>query len=586
MRPWTTFLAAPAALILLIVSPTFADNIWDTGNDGVTWDNEHWRIKTTTLEQGDYHARMSLANGYLGINVASAGPFFESDIPAGGDNINGWPLFQRRQTFATIAGFYDSQPTTNSTNFPWLYQYGYDSVISGVPHWSALAIEANGNILDATVNESQISNYRSTLDVGAGGLMTWEYTWTPPNTTPIEVTYSMFVHKVHINRAAVRLQLKAREDIDVTVIDVLHGDCAVRTDFVGGDLDGNSSVYSAVNPWGLPDVKAYIYSTLEADQYADLSTRQLYLDERVLGTNASSKAQSISVSLKAETSAVVTKYIGAASSDSFDDPQEKARNASLTGAETGFEDLLKSHTEEWQSIMTLDSVDNYSHPNNTQPEDRYRMELHITAITNPFQLLQNTLSENALGNASDAHDLDTFSIPVGGLGSDSYGGQVFWDADVWMAPGLMVTHPFAALQIVKKRKAQFAQAQRNVQTAYQSSQNPDKFRSSGAVFPWTTGRFGNCTASGPCYDYEYHINGDIGLMLYNWLSVSGDWDGFKEDYWPIHESIAEFYYDLLDFNISGTGQWELLNATDPVSTFTSILPICAHEWYRMNMRTT
>lgn len=48
-------------------------------------------------------------NWILGLSVAALGPFFEVDTPVNGDDINGWPLFSKRQTFATISGFFDQQ---------------------------------------------------------------------------------------------------------------------------------------------------------------------------------------------------------------------------------------------------------------------------------------------------------------------------------------------------------------------------------------------------------------------------------------------------------------------------------------------
>jgi hypothetical protein len=103
-------------------------DIYETRFDGVSWDNANWQLTTTTLDQGHYQARASVANGYHGINVASLGPFFETDTPVNGDMINGWPLFNPRQTFATIANFWDSQeytngPFDNGTNSPWLVSF-------------------------------------------------------------------------------------------------------------------------------------------------------------------------------------------------------------------------------------------------------------------------------------------------------------------------------------------------------------------------------------------------------------------------------------------------------------------------------
>lgn len=127
-------------------------SICETRFANVTWDNAAWEVKTANLDQGHYQSRLSIANGYLGINVAAAGPFFEQDVQVAGDNVNGWPLFSQRQTFATIAGFFDEQPMTNGTNFQWLDQYGGESVISGVPHWSGIILDLGaGTYLDASV---------------------------------------------------------------------------------------------------------------------------------------------------------------------------------------------------------------------------------------------------------------------------------------------------------------------------------------------------------------------------------------------------------------------------------------------------
>ena len=145
------------ATTLLTTSSLAHGHNYTTRFNGTTWDDDNWRLTTTNLDQGHYQSRMVLANGYLGINLAAVGPFFEVDTPVNGDNINGWPLFGRRQTFATVSGFWDSQPTTNGTNFEWLNQYGGESVISGVPHWSGLHVKVGGEVLGASVPAGQIS---------------------------------------------------------------------------------------------------------------------------------------------------------------------------------------------------------------------------------------------------------------------------------------------------------------------------------------------------------------------------------------------------------------------------------------------
>ena len=537
--------------------------VYDTRFKGVTWDDATWTIRTTNLDQGHYQSRMSLANGYFGINVAALGPFFEVDSPVAGDAISGWPLFDRRQTFATIAGFYDSQPTTNGTNFQWLLQYGGESVISGVPHWAGLHVEVGNDVLTASTPASQISNFQSSLEI-QNGLLTWAYTWTPSSGAAIDIEYSAFVHKLYLNQAAVQLTMTSKTNQTVTVIDVLNGDCAVRSDAVGsGYVKNQTTIWSAVSPHWLYDIHGYIYSTMIGDSSTNMASRSQYSTKSIIGGNSSSIAQAIKVGLRADAPASVAKFVGAASSDAFIDPEAVASGASAAASAQGYQALLASHSAEWQSIMTSDSVEDYSDPTTgLLPDDPDVIELSITAVTNPYHLLQNTIGTNALGEVANTSAIDVNSIAVGGLGSDSYAGWIFWDAEVWMAPGLVAAFPEAAKGIPAYRVSKFAEAQKNMKTAYQSSKNKTDFSEGSAVFPWVSGRFGNCTAAGPCFDYEYHLNGDIGLEIYNYFVATGDSVYFENDLLPIYDGTAQLYADILKKNRTDGTYW-LYNATDP-----------------------
>ncbi|KKA25316.1 acid trehalase [Rasamsonia emersonii CBS 393.64] len=541
-------------------NPGNASQTYETRFPGVTWDQHNWRLTSTVLDQGHYQSRGSIANGYVGINVASAGPFFELDTPVDGDVINGWPLFSRRQTFATIAGFYDEQPRTNGTNFPWLYQYGGESVISGVPHWSGLVLDlGDGNYLDATVDSSTISDYSTVYDYKAG-ILSWSYTWTPKgNKGSFKINYSLFAHKLYVNQAVVRLDITPSTNTNATVVNVIDGYSAVRTDFVGSGKDGDA-IYSAVRPWGISNVTAYIYTVLDGSNGVDLSSSAIVNNKPYIHTNDSSIAQAVNVGFRSGKTVTITKFVGAASSDAFPNPQQTAKDAALTAKKKGYDALLHSHVAEWAAVMPDESVDDFTFPENgTLPQDPFIIESAITAVVNPYYLLQNTVGENALKEISNA-PVNEWSISVGGLTSDSYAGLIFWDADLWMHPGLAAAFPKAAQRIPNYRVAKYQQARRNVKTAFTSSKNETWFSDSAAVYPWTSGRYGNCTGTGPCWDYEYHLNGDIGLSLINQWVASGDTKTFQESYFPIYDSIATLYADLLQPN--GT-HWTLTNMTDP-----------------------
>lgn len=550
----------------------------------MTWDDDHWLLSTTTLDQGHYQSRGSIANGYLGINVASVGPFFELDVPVSGDVINGWPLYSRRQTFATIAGFFDYQPTTNGSNFPWLNQYGGESVISGIPHWSGLILDlGDGNYLDATVDNKTITDFRSTYDFKSG-VLSWSYTWTPKcNKGSFNITYRLFAHKLHVNQAVVDMEITPSQGSEATVVNVIDGFSAVRTDFVESGQD-NGALFSAVRPWGISNVTAYVYTNLTASAGVDLTSRALVNDKPYVHSNESSIAQAVDVKFRANETVRITKFVGAASLDAFPNPQQTAKQAVSAAMGAGYMGSLQSHVEEWASILLDGSVDSFVDPATGKlPDDDHILNSQIIAVANTYYLLQNTVGKNAIKAVSGA-PVNVDSISVGGLTSDSYAGLVFWDADVWMQPGLVASHPEAAQRVTNYRTKLYPQALENINTAFTSSKNRTTFSPSAAIYPWTSGRFGNCTGTGPCWDYQYHLNGDIGLsLMYQWIA-SGDTKTFREQHFPIYDSVATMYSNIVQRNGSS---WTLTNMTDPVRLTTWVLRTSKLiNFLRMNMPTT
>ncbi|KAJ5961169.1 uncharacterized protein N7479_008319 [Penicillium vulpinum] len=534
----------------------FSNNVYKTGFDGVTWDEDNWLLSSTNLEQGRFESRGSVANGYLGINVASAGPFFEIDSD---DSINGWPLFSRRQSFATISGFFDSQPTTRSSNFPWLSQYGGDSVISGVPHWAGIILDVGDDTyLDANVDNKTIANFRTTYDFKAG-ILVWSYKWTPRgNKGSYQITYRLLTHKLYVNQAMVEMEIIPTMGSNATIVNVIDGASAVRTDCVEIGED-NGAIFSAVRPNGMANVTAYVYANLTGSPNVNLSSQRIVSDKPYVHSHNSSIAQAVDVNFKPGQVVRVIKYVGGASTDAFDDPKQTAKEVVSAAMSNGYVKSLGTHIAEWEKLMPESSVDHYAFPNGTLPADSHIIDSAVISVANTYYLLQNTVGKNGVKEAAGA-PVNVDSISVGGLTSDSYGGQIFWDADVWMQPGLVASHPEASERFTNYRVARYAQAQENMKTAFSGSKNKTHFSPSAAIFPWTSGRFGNCTATGACWDYEYHLNGDIGISMVNQWVTSGNTKLFKQEHFPIYDSVATLYADLLVRNGS---YWTLTNMTDP-----------------------
>lgn len=442
-----------------------------------------------------------------------------------------------------MSGFYNSQKNTTRTNFPELLLNGGESVIAGIPNWPNLIVQAGGATLDAAVDNSTISDFVSTRSL-KNGLQTWNYTWTPSGDTSFGIAYEMFMDRSQPNVAAIRLSITPSASTNVTITDLLDGRGAVRSDPHATGVNG-STIYSAVSPHWLGNITAWIFSTVESSAF-DASSGRNASDDFYLPSNQT-VGQSWDAALSAGNTVTVTKYVGIASSDGFQDPETTARQASANASSTGFDALFQGSAAAWATLLDENLVDDYTLPNGSLPEDPNIVDMQIISKANAHYLLQNLLPEDGSG-------LNRWSVSVGGLGSDSYAGLVFWDADIFMAPGVAVAHPKYATQIPNYRVATAPQAARNAQQY--------NFSSEAILYPWTSGRYGNCTGTGPCVDYQYHINSDIFLNNIVYWRITGDDSWFRNNAIPVNDGVVQMFSELVYDNTT-VGGYSINNMTDP-----------------------
>lgn len=137
--------------------------------DFVNWDDSTYTLTSTRPFPGSFQAWIPQSNGcanssciplrstlisfrrYIGLGQASLGPFYEASAK---NDTEGWMLFSPRQTFATITGFWDAEESG-------------DSVISGIPHFTDLLVEACGSVLNGSVDVSEISDFSSSISLYA-----------------------------------------------------------------------------------------------------------------------------------------------------------------------------------------------------------------------------------------------------------------------------------------------------------------------------------------------------------------------------------------------------------------------------------
>lgn len=467
--------------------------------------------------------------------------------PSGPSPVGGWPLDNPRKSFATISGFFNVQENASRTNYPWLQQYGWDSFIAGVPHPTGLYFAFNGTTLDATVSNATISNFftKHSFKTGIGE---WAYTWTPENCgAAFNVSYLALFSRARPNVLAVKATITPTEDVRGTVTDLLDGRSADRSYLNVKGLDNDSdTIYTSVHPDNLPNTSAWIVSGANfSNAYTDLSSRTK-VDGSIDPDSDSTVGQAYNIILKEREPATFYKFVGIASTDKFENPEEIARESQESARQDGWDALVQETATAWAEIMPSELVDDFTDPVTGElPHNPDVQVLQITSVVNAYYLLQNLMPEGS--------GLNDESISVGGLTSDAYGGLRFWDADYWMAPGLNIAFPNFSKQISNLRVKQFDQALDNA--AFNSLPN------GSALYSWTSGRYGNCTGTGPCVDYQYHLNPDIVFNMIQEFNVTKNETAFAPARRVI-DAIAIAMSSLLKFNETAQ-KWDIRNSTDP-----------------------
>jgi trehalose/maltose hydrolase-like predicted phosphorylase len=431
-------------------------------------------------------------------------------------------------------------------------------------------VVAGSQVLNASVSNSTISAFESRMDY-QNGLRTWKYTWSPPGADfSVDVEEEALVSRNRPNVAAIELRLTARRidrtgwswlglnghrfrsrpnTYSIQLRDILDGRSAVRSFLGEKGSNSSTSIYVANHPDGKPDVTAWTVSTANVSNgYTDESSRSVVYPEDPSGMSI---AQQWDVRLVVGKPASFYKFLGVASSDHFPQPQRQAIKESERAARDGYNKVKTEHSSKWNILMDRTRLTDYRDPFTGElPDDPAIRMLDASQVVSAFSILQNlVLPDSGLGDEG---------LAVSGLTSDSYGGLRFWDQDIYMYLGIVLTHPDYARQMIEFRRKQYPQALQNAQAPY--VQEKYAFDNQSALFPWTSGRWGNTTATGPSLDYEYHLNGNIAIVAFIDAAITGDDQYFAEKSWPRVNSIAHMTSGLLQKEGDG---WSIRNMTDP-----------------------
>jgi trehalose/maltose hydrolase-like predicted phosphorylase len=389
-------------------------------------------------------------------------------------------------------------PTTTIVAGVWQQTPAQDVVSAApLPGWDELRFTDAGT--DYALSSGTVSNWTQTVDMHTGAIST-ALDWTSPAGHTTHLAYDVLADLAQPNVATVRLRLTPAWSGSARVTDVLGS--GASTDLVpvsSNSVPGHRLATLAVRTQGTGVTVAYASRLgFTAKPLAMTAAR---------GSRDASLA--VDFAVQAGTTYEFTKAVGIATSQDSADPQKTADTKSAGADSTGFDGLLaesqRAWAERWQSDIVL-------------PDD--------PTLQRQIRAAQFYLQESIRPGTD-------WSISPVGLSSSGYNDHVFWDAETWMYPSLLLLHPDVASSVVNYRANTIAGARANAQaTGYQ-----------GTRYAWESANDG--TEQTPTWaetrEFEQHITSDVAYGQWQYYLATGDrgWLGARG--WPVLEGAANFW---------------------------------------------
>lgn len=183
---------------------------------------------------------------------------------------------------------------------------------------------------------------------------------------------------------------------------------------------------------------------------------------------------------------------------------------------TGFEELLASHVNEWEKRWENCDIE-------ITGDEQSQLNVRVSI----YHLLRSYVDD------------DRVSICSKGYSSDAYWGRFFWDIEMYIMPFFLYTDPVKAKTLMDFR----------INTLPAARENAKEYGYVGARYPWEADVNGkeNC----PSYlwqfrDHQIHISGDVVYGFLHYASATKDYDYLKKDAAEAITEICRYWINRID----------------------------------------
>ena len=425
-------------------------------------------------------------------------------------------------TSSTLVGLYDHLQVKS---------YNYQALI---PSWNEVDYWNGSHWLNRVPpSEFKATSYEQRLDTYHGILQT-QYDWEDGDRVT-HVNVESFIARQIPGLGIVRFSFTPKYGVEVGPVTVsfpLAGDEAESFVWEGMTLPGAILVHKVgMEPvrrgfWAVSktrDGTSVLAETVRLQLPANLAMSQVSL-----GLISDLRRPSLNVKFIAKKGETYdfAKYVAVATGLSEIAALREAQRIVQLAVKQGYDKLSAEHQRAWENLWKSDIV--------IEGDPEAQRVVHAAL----FYLI------------SMLRPGSTWSVPAVGLPSRAYLGRVWWDADTWIFPAMLLLHPDLAESMVAYRQRMLRGA----------TQNALSHGYSGAQFPMESAATG--LEEAPEWSTEIHGGGDVALAQWRYFQATGDLRWLREHGYPVIRDVANFWVSRVRYN-SAKERYDILHLTGP-----------------------
>lgn len=202
-------------------------------------------------------------------------------------------------------------------------------------------------------------------------------------------------------------------------------------------------------------------------------------------------------------------------------PQLDAERMVVTVMRQSVNQNIQRHKLEWKKLWMSDIL--------IEGDDVLQKDIRLAL----FQIYSSTRKKSRLSIA-----------PMGLSTTTGYNGHIFWDAEMWIYPPLLVLHPDLAKNMLDYR----------IDLVQQAAKRANDYGYKGVMFPWESDMSGFEATPSWCLTgtFEQHVTADVGIAMWKYYQNTQDSIWLKTQGYPIISKVANFWMSRVSMNSNGS----------------------------------